>query len=174
MKLTTIYLIRHAQSEGNAHFDKGLGRLPFTELGSDLTEFGVAQAKELVADLKEVSFSAIYSSHLRRAFHTAEILAVSKGMPVVQMKELREREEGREADEEATTRFMEALDSLVSNHPGETIAVVTHGFVIRVFLGSSGVRSLDDMESGYVQNAGYIKLIVSERKFTLIDCKRVG
>lgn len=174
MQLRYLYLIRHAESEGNAHFEKGLGRLPPTELGSKLTEIGVSQAYELARDLELVDFAAIYSSDLQRAHQTAGILALGRSKDIVLLPELRERLEGEETDAEATSRFVTAMDLLRDSYSEQAIAVVTHGFVIRAFLDHIGVKNMIEMPHGFVQNAGYLKLALLGDEYKLIETKRVG
>lgn len=82
---TEVILVRHGQSEGNL-VRRFLGH---TDL--DITALGYQQA-ELVADAlcKEDRPSAIISSDLMRAYHTAEAIAAKWGMEVIPEKGLRE------------------------------------------------------------------------------------
>jgi len=64
-----IYLIRHGESVGNRE-DRFRGRHDFP-----LNENGIRQARALYQELSSVPFDAIYSSPLKRALTTAEILA---------------------------------------------------------------------------------------------------
>ncbi len=78
-ELTFIYLIRHGECKGNR---EGLfrGRCDFP-----LNEVGIKQAEALSEELKDVEFSAIYTSPLSRAYKTAEIVAQRHGLvPVVE------------------------------------------------------------------------------------------
>lgn len=63
-----IYFIRHGETEWNVQKRfQGLSNSP-------LTNKGLEQAKLLAEHLKDINFDRIYSSHLGRAMHTAEIL----------------------------------------------------------------------------------------------------
>ena len=63
-----IYIIRHGQTElNNRQALQGRSDQP-------LNEAGIAQAKEAAGKLKDIPFSAVYSSPLRRAVQTAELL----------------------------------------------------------------------------------------------------
>ncbi len=84
MEVTHIYLVRHGQSQGNLH-DLFLGH---TDL--DLTELGYEQAGLAADHLAKHQMDAIYSSDLSRAFHTAQVVAQRKGLPVITNPELRE------------------------------------------------------------------------------------
>lgn len=75
--LTTIYLIRHGECEGNR---EGLfrGRFDFP-----LNEQGVEQARSLAKELKDVALDACFSSPLARALDTAEILCGNRSITPV-------------------------------------------------------------------------------------------
>jgi len=65
-------------------------------IGGDfpLTEKGIAQAKKRAQDLKHLSFTAAFSSHLIRAHQTATILSTHHQLTVSKEHDLREREFG--------------------------------------------------------------------------------
>lgn len=84
MEKTKIYLIRHGESEGNLK-NVFLG---FTDL--DLTELGHRQAEKSAEYLKALPVSAIYSSDLIRAYHTALHTAEKCGLEVRRHRGLRE------------------------------------------------------------------------------------
>ena len=64
-----IYIIRHGQTElNNRQLLQGRSNHP-------LNEAGIAQGREAASLLKDVSFSAVYSSPLQRAVQTAELVA---------------------------------------------------------------------------------------------------
>lgn len=81
---TNIYLIRHGQSEGNL-YDLFLGH---TDL--DLTDLGKKQAKRVTTYFKNIAIDAIFSSDLKRAYHTACPLAEMKGLPITKCEKMRE------------------------------------------------------------------------------------
>ena len=66
--MLTIYLLRHGQTQWNAEGGKYLGR---TDL--PLTDIGLRQAQDAAQQLAGISFTAVYSSPLQRALHTAQI-----------------------------------------------------------------------------------------------------
>lgn len=72
-----IYLTRHGQNEDNSAGILGGRR------DTPLTEKGIAQARETGEKIKELglSFDAVYSSPLKRAFQTAETIAQMAGLP---------------------------------------------------------------------------------------------
>ena len=73
---TTVLLVRHAQTDANV-----AGRY-MGWVDEDLTEEGVWQAEQLSRRLTGQSIAAAYSSPLRRAYRTAEIIAAPHSIPV--------------------------------------------------------------------------------------------
>jgi alpha-ribazole phosphatase/probable phosphoglycerate mutase len=71
--MLTIYLLRHGQTQWNADGGKYLGR---TDL--PLTEKGLQQAEDAARQLSGIPFTAVYSSPLQRALHTAQITGGGK------------------------------------------------------------------------------------------------
>lgn len=92
--MTTFYIVRHGESEGNASFKQGV-YLEKTQYGSDLTEVGKKQSQEVAIKLKDLPIKAVYSSHLRRAQRTAEIIASEFNLPVHINEYLQERVKGK-------------------------------------------------------------------------------
>jgi probable phosphoglycerate mutase len=149
-----LILVRHGESVGN--FENRLqGQHDY-----ELTDLGRRQA-ECVADrLLGLGTTALYTSHLVRAHETALAIGARLGVePVIcedvseyhfgemsgqTYAEIRERfgaianpaeraypgEEGREA---FWNRVTGALWGIAADHPGETVAVVSHGGPIALF-----------------------------------------
>lgn len=151
---TTLYLVRHGESEANA-----AGRFA-GQTDSPLTELGRRQA-EIVADaLKDARFDRVVSSDLSRARDTAEAIARWHGLTVEAFPELREIDVGEaagrafedlrqrpdwtpegfvqwpggeslEAALERTTTF---IGRLVAESPGKAICIVGHGGTTRILV----------------------------------------
>ena len=87
--MTTIYLVRHGQTEGNAaNLAQGFTDVP-------LNETGRAQANLLGERLKNRHFDAIYSSDSIRAIQTAEpLLKLRPDFAIETTPELREKNYG--------------------------------------------------------------------------------
>ncbi len=81
---TTVYLVRHGESVGN------LNKICLGHTDLDLTPLGYLQAQKTAEKLKDIAFTAIYSSDLVRAMHTAEAHAVLRDVEVVGMSDFRE------------------------------------------------------------------------------------
>jgi len=85
-----IIFLRHAQAENNAKRILA-GR---TE-GVHLTKTGIEQAEQIAKYLKPFDISAIYSSPIERASHTAEIVAKNRSLEVVLDERLTEIDMGK-------------------------------------------------------------------------------
>lgn len=70
-----IYIIRHGQTDLN------IQRRMQGRHGLDLNSVGIAQARSLAKELKDVAFAAVYSSPQERAVQTASI--ASRGAAVI-------------------------------------------------------------------------------------------
>jgi broad specificity phosphatase PhoE len=81
---TTLYIVRHGQSEGNVNGD-------ITGLNPPLTQKGVEQAKVLAQLIEPISIDQIISSNLMRAKQTADIIATHKGLTVIEAPQIKER-----------------------------------------------------------------------------------
>jgi broad specificity phosphatase PhoE len=144
--VTTILLARHGETDWNREGRwQGWADPP-------LNETGRKQARELREQLRETPFDAVYSSDLRRAHETAEIVARSHCVPVTADAGLREidvgswsgltraeQEErfpgaerpGGETREQHFARVLEAVERIARAHRGERVLVVSHGGTMR-------------------------------------------
>jgi broad specificity phosphatase PhoE len=153
--VTTILLARHGETDWNRE-NRFQGHAD-----PPLNETGRAQAAELAAALTNEPLAAVYSSPLRRAFETAQIVGEPHGLepvPVVALREvdvgswqgltraeIEERfpeqfarwldyEQGWEDGEsydEMGRRVLAALLELAATHEGERILAVSHGGPVR-------------------------------------------
>jgi broad specificity phosphatase PhoE len=153
--VTTILLARHGETYWNRE-----GRFQ-GHADPPLNGTGRAQAVELSVVLMADELTAVYSSPLRRALETAEIVAASHGLEPVQLDALREIDVGSwqgltraeieqrfpvqfarwldydqgwedgESYEALGRRVVAALLELGDRHGGQRILAVTHGGPIR-------------------------------------------
>ena len=79
-----IFLCRHGESEYNAK------RIIQGHIDTDLTPKGVVQARLAAEELKSFPIERIFTSDLRRAYRTAQIIADVLGLEVEVDKRLRE------------------------------------------------------------------------------------
>lgn len=158
--MTKIYLIRHAEAEGNLY------RVYQGQRDMLVTEEGKAQILALAERFREIPVDAVYSSDLYRAAATAAGICRVKGLPLLREPALREicvgewegmpvgtvaREKaaeaaafrdgrtargnsGAETAQEVTERMMAALRRIAADHDGQTVVVVSHGAAIRYAL----------------------------------------
>ena len=82
--MTTIYLIRHAEAEGNVY------RRCHGQYDSLLTNRAMDQLPYLADRFDEIELSAVYASDLYRARHTAKVIADRKDLKVRVRQDLRE------------------------------------------------------------------------------------
>jgi len=148
---TTIYLLRHAQSEPDR---------TQPEHGWPLSARGVEQARGLVAALADVPLDRFVSSPFRRAIDTIAPVAAARGAPVAIEADLRERtltmghaenwdallraswadfslaHPGGESGLACQARVASCLAQLAARHAGERLLVASHGNAIALFLNS--------------------------------------
>ncbi len=159
--MTIVYLIRHGETDWNMQgIWQGHTDIP-------LNEIGYRQARLLANRLARdgVTFHAIYSSDLSRAYQTAWEIGAALKVPVQLLPALREIDVGSWAgmtSEQVRARFprewemlsagqdlprgggetsaafrqrvITAIEAMVAQHRGHTIAFVTHGGCVRVAL----------------------------------------
>lgn len=166
--LTTIYLIRHGECEGNR---EGLFRGRFDY---PLNEQGLEQARSLAEELANVNFDAVYTSPLTRAYQTAEVICRSRsiapikeegfnniylgaweGMPKTEVEKEHPREfmlwrtepeklsmEGAESLAEVQKRTVSTLIRITGERGGRAFAVVTHRAVLKPLI--AGLLGIPD------------------------------
>lgn len=152
--VTTLYFVRHGESEANAK------RIFAGRTDSPLTDRGRQQAKVVAAALRPVHFDRIAASTLSRTADTAAEIAAGRGVPVERFAELDEidvgdaagrpfdelrglpnydaegfvRWPGGESLDDVVARATRAVDALVASSPGKRICIVGHGGVTRILV----------------------------------------
>lgn len=134
---TTLYLIRHGQSAGNAQ-----GRFG-GHSATPLSELGLHQAKLTARALSKEKITVIYSSDLKRAMQTAGALSELTGLPVNETGVFRERNIG----------VLEGLtfDEAEKEYPGDYRALVDRN-VAHVITRGESYRQLVDRVAGTVDD----------------------
>jgi broad specificity phosphatase PhoE len=144
--MTTLLLARHGETDWNREGRwQGWADPPLNDTGRE-------QARRLAEELRAMPFDAVYSSDLRRAHETAEILAAPHEVPVLVDPGLREIDIGSwsgltraeiaerfpdggrpdgESHEEHAARVRAAVVRIARDHLGERILLVGHGGTIR-------------------------------------------
>lgn len=155
--MTTVYIIRHAEAEGNVY------RRCHGQYDSLLTPRAYEQLPCLAKRFADVPLDAVYASDLFRARTTAKAVAESHGLTVEIRPVLREIDMGDwedvpwaelprlwpaeyavwrarpwdavpphgESVMQAGRRMLDGVRGLVRENEGKSIAVVTHGSAIR-------------------------------------------
>lgn len=155
--MTRIYLIRHAEAEGNLY------RRIHGHYESLITSNGFRQIAALERRFADEKIDACYASDLLRTCITARAIYVPKNLPLQRDKRFREIRlgswedvpfgrleyeqpeamvqfnadpfhwgvEGSETYEACSDRFLEAMQEAVQAYAGGTIAIFAHGAVIR-------------------------------------------
>ena len=175
--MTTIYLIRHAEAEGNLY------RRIQGHWNGQVTPRGFRQIEALAERFRDVPVDAVYSSDLQRTKDTAGAILKYHDLQLETSPRLREANlgvwEGRpwgdveyESPEqmynfnhdpakwdipqcehfpEVQARMRSVLAEIAARHDGQTVAVVSHGVAIRSFLASAlGIPSekIDSLPHG--------------------------
>lgn len=168
--MTTIYLIRHAEAEGNLY------RIAQGQDDSALTDRGWRQVKALERRFAGVHIDAVYTSDLYRACATASALYLPRGLTPCRSRDLREIHvgvwerktwgeiarrwpeqmesfgrrmdswymEGAETPAEVLERVRRAVREIAAENDGKTVAVFSHGYAIRLLLANLQGISLRD------------------------------
>lgn len=87
--LHTLYVVRHGENPANLNREFSYKLIDYS-----LTEKGVRQAEETASFFREKGIDAIYSSPLKRARETAQIIAAPLALPVTIVEEFRENNVG--------------------------------------------------------------------------------
>ncbi len=159
--MITLYLIRHGQTDWNRE-QRFQGRFDI-----DLNQEGLKQIRQLSTNLSNAGLTRIYTSPLKRAYNSANVISATTAAPVVQIDDLIEIDyglwQGRTHEEikssspelyekwinhpwdielpdgEPTDQFYKrvslAIDDIINVlDKDSTIAVCTHGHVLRVIM----------------------------------------
>ncbi len=169
--MTTVYLIRHAQCDGNLY------RQYDGWYNTPLTPFGRQQAAALAKRFETIHLDAVYSSDQTRAMETACAVAGPKGMAVQPHRGLREtnlgiwdhmdwgdiralwpgqtevyakqmhiwKALGAERLRDVGCRVVDALWEIARANDGKTVAVVSHGDVIQMAVGLLRGKTLEQL-----------------------------
>ena len=192
--MTKIYLIRHAEAEGNLY------RIVQGHFNSYITGKGHRQIAALAERFKDVQLDALYSSDLRRTVATAGAVTKYHDLPMNLEPRLREinlgicegmsfgdmtkydpvqmnyfnndpgkwRAEGAETFAECTVRMVSVVTEIAEENAGKTVAVVSHGMAIRSLLAYIlDVRSEDIPSLPHGDNTAVSRLTYENGRFSV-------
>ena len=173
---TIIALIRHGETEWNRTSRwQGHTDIP-------LSAAGILQARCLSSrfEAETTKFHALYSSDLRRAMQTAEVLGLVQGLRPNPVKELRELDVGKWSglyDHEVAARFPEEwrrvrADEDIPRGGGESMA----NLYTRAGSAFEAIAARhQDEKVGIVTHNGVIRaLLVRIREMAINDCNDIG
>ena len=193
--MTTIYLIRHAEAEGNLY------RRIHGQYNSLITDNGYRQIQALEKRFASVPIDAVYSSDLFRTMTTARAVYEPKGLALHTRPDLRElsmgqwedhswagidrtdhqqmslftstspdfRAPGGESFPEVRRRGTAAILDIAARHDGQTVAVFAHGTLIRNTLAEFLGIGLSEMKKmGHSDNTAVSLLEVTDGKVKVV------
>ncbi len=185
--VTTIFLVRHGESEINRLKPRRLGGM---KSDAPLTQLGIEQATLTSEFMRDFNIHAFYASPLDRAYRTAEIIAARHGKAVEKVRGFIENDCGRwegltyeeimanERDYydkwmehpevvslpdgenylQVQQRALAALDEIVSRHSGETVLIVSHNTVLKVIIARAMDLNISKCRSIKTGNLGITTL----------------
>ena len=173
--MTKIYLVRHAQAEGNLY------RRAHGMYDSCVTPQGYAQIAALRRRFADIPVDAVYSSPLLRTRITAAAIYEPKHIPLRVLNDLHEvncgpwedrtwgdirytdpeqlenfnyhfdrwHVNGAESAKDVRERMLGALRTIVCEQEGKTVAAVSHGMASRILLGTLRGMSLKEISERF-------------------------
>ena len=186
--MTRIYLIRHAEAEGNLY------RIAQGQYNSILTDRGWRQVEALRRRFADIRIDAVYASDLYRTCATAGAIYRSQGLELHRRRDLREicvgrweqmtwgdiartdgeqlanfnihpekwHVEGAEEPRQVLDRVLAAVRQIAAENEGKTVAVVSHGYAIRLLLAELQGYTLDQLSATPVGGNTAVSLVEAE------------
>jgi len=106
----TLYVVRHGENPANLNREFSYNLIDYS-----LTEKGVRQAEETAVFLRDKGIAAIYSSPLKRALETAQLIAAPLRLPVTIVEEFRENNVGDLERDPPTEAAWALHDSIIAD-----------------------------------------------------------
>jgi len=192
--LTKIFLVRHAEAEGNIY------RRAHGGFNGLVTGRGYIQIEQLRERFNDEHIDAVYSSDLFRAYTTAGAVSEPRGLTINKTEMLREvcmgvwedtawgnieyfdsemgdkfshdpaqwSIKGSEPYENVQNRMVSFITETARRHDGETIAFFSHGFAIRAFMCLlNNIPSHRTDEMPYCDNTAVALMIFDNNKLEL-------
>lgn len=193
--MTRIYLIRHAEAEGNL-FRRVHGRYD-----SGVTANGQRQIGALSDRFRYITVDAAYASDLRRTQQTAQAVVVPHGLSLnidpelgeIDLGEFEDRTfgdfvyhngeqfrqfvtcspdfapAGGETFAQVAQRVSRAFLRIAQRHPDQTVAIFSHGTAIQCFQAAlRGVHPADNTELGHPQNTSVSCYELDQGKLSIV------
>jgi len=201
IKPTTLYLIRHGQTEYNR-----MGLLQGRGIDAPLDQLGQEQSYAVARYLKKEKIDHVYSSSLSRARNTAEIIAAELDLPLSgsfpdldemhfgiaegrefadvnhELQELYDKwqsgivnagfERG-ESPIQVLERSQNCILSVLREHEGESVVFVIHGRLIRIILSHWLGFGLHRMNEIQHANTSVNKLVWNGMRFRAVHLNQI-
>lgn len=190
MKETTIYLVRHGQTEWN------LEKRMQGHKNSPLTKLGVIQAKGLHKRFLDENIDFIYSSESKRAYDTAKIIKGNRNIPIIIKQELREIHMGHweglqqsdiinkypeswdhfwnkphlyvptesgESYQELQDRVIPVIEDIININRDKTILIVTHRITLKMIMAHFNNQEMHEIwNTPDIESASLCKVSVKD------------
>jgi len=192
--MTTIYLVRHCEAEGNVK------RIFQGKVNCDVTEIGQKQLDKLSERFSDIHLDAIYTSPLIRAQKTAFAVRGKRDIDVQICNDLIEvyggvldgkpffesfskdpvlcdvwdnhpqdfAPENGETMRNAYDRIYNAVKEIAEENPNKTVAIASHGGVIRCLMSRLVFGTIDKLKDiPWAENTSVALLQYENGEFTL-------
>lgn len=194
--MTRLILVRHGETEENFR-NITQGHLP-----GKLSRKGIQQASKVASQLCKSKIDIIYSSDLRRAVHTAEIIGRKCKAPIILMQDLRERNHGifqgrskehlhqafstsklpwhkyRPPDGETfiemKNRVLKSLRKIANQEMGKSVGIITHGGPILAIAAHISNHPMEKAIELRPDNTGITIIEYEAGKFRMIAHNQTG
>ena len=166
-----LYLVRHGQTDMNKR------NMFYGWTDADINETGIQQAEQLRQYFRQIPIDAIYSSDLRRAAHTAEIIAAGKDMKVHYDSAFRELYYGdweNQTTEYIEKNYKEELRGWVTDwkdlaeNRGKNVLLVAHNGALSTMLCHLTGAGMDGFWRFDSKQGHYSSVLIS-KKWTTIE-----
>jgi probable phosphomutase (TIGR03848 family) len=196
--MTTFFLIRHASCDSIGRYLSG------RMAGVPINDTGRREAAALAERLRTTGLAAIYASPLERTRETAGAIAAQSGLAVTIAPEFIEvefgewtgrsfeslagdrgwqrynafrgdsRPPGGESLLEVQARALAGVEALCARHPGQRIAIVSHGDVLKSILMHAAGIPLDFVQRIEIAPASVSVVTVNEWEPKLLCLNHTG
>lgn len=108
--MNRLYLVRHGENIANLTLEFSYHRVDYS-----LTSKGVLQAEQTAEYLHSAGIQEVYSSPLKRALETAQIIAAPLGLPVIVLENFREVNVGELEGQKPTAELWKQHNAVIAD-----------------------------------------------------------
>ena len=177
-----IYVVRHGRVPSNDN------KIISGRSNEELTEIGIKQAESVRDKIKEIGIDVIFSSPVKRAVQTANIINV-ENKEIIFDERLSEREPGKmlgksrkeidkslwnsleiditpdgvETLKAGLARVKLLLDEIHNNYKGKKVLIVTHNFICKcIWIIENNITKLEEINNFFQDNDEIKKYIIKD------------